>query len=77
MEVVFRWKYDGDEIFLVGDWMEKRSIFPGEKYGVRIVNGVARVKVPLGDHLYKFIVDGRPCYDLESLSELPKTAAGA
>lgn len=77
MEVVFRWKYDGDEIFLVGDWMEKRSIFPGEKYGVRIVNGVARVKVPLGDHLYKFIVDGRPCYDLEKPVRASEDGSGS
>lgn len=64
-EVIFRWKYDGDEIFLVGDWMGKKALHHGENHGVRIVNGVAKVMVPFGDHLYKFIVDGRPCYDLE------------
>lgn len=77
MEVVFRWKYDGDEIFLVGDWMEKKPMFPGEKYGVRIVNGVARVMVPLGDHLYKFMVDGRPCYDLEKPVRASEDGSGS
>ena len=67
MDVLFRWKYDGEEIYLVGDWMKEGLAYSSSSHhpGVRIVNGAVKVKVPLGDHLYKFIVDGRLCYDLE------------
>ena len=52
------WPYGGREVYVVGSWS-------GWRERVRLgADGRVRVQLPRGFHAYKFVVDGRWCYDV-------------
>ena len=52
------WPYGGHEVFVVGSWSGWRE---REQLGA---DGRVRLQLPRGFHTYKFVVDGRWCYDV-------------
>lgn len=52
------WPYGGHEVYVVGSWS-------GWRERVRLgADGRVRLQLPRGFHTYKFVVDGRWCYDV-------------